>query len=186
LHGQLPVTTATLLLRGTGETGEIAASLRRVVRGADSGLVAEGILSLEERLLTTSLARPRLYAALLAVFAIVALVVTGMGLFGVLSFTVAQRTRELGVRAALGARRVDLVGLVLRQGLGITLAGIVLGLIAALWLARFLSALLYGVTTHDPVTYVAVPLVVFSVAALACLAPALRAARLDPLRALRS
>ena len=176
----------TLLVRSDGDPGLVATTLRGALRETDPALVATPVATLEDRLLMTSLARPRLYAVLLGAFAVVAVLVTGVGLFGVLSFVVTQRTRELGVRAALGARRTQLVVLVLRQGLGVTLAGVVAGLLGAAWLARFLATLLYGVTTHDPLTYVAVPIVLIVVAALACLAPSLRAARLDPLRALRS
>lgn len=176
----------TLLVRADGDRSLVASELRAALRDADSTLVAAPVMTLEDRLLMTSLARPRLYAVLLGAFAIVAVVVTGVGLFAVLSFVVAQRTRELGVRAALGARRVDLVGLVIQQGLAVAVAGTIAGLIAAAWLVRFLSALLFGVTSHDAVTYVVVPVVLIVVSLLACLAPALRAARLDPLRALRS
>ena len=178
--------TASLLVRVDGDTAGVASAVRNAVRETDAALVPGPAMTLEDRLLMTSLARPRLYAVLLAGFAAVAILVTGVGLFGVLSFTVAQRTRELGVRAALGATRTNLVMLVLRQGLGVTIAGAFAGLLVAAWLARSLSALLYGVTTHDAVTYVLVPVIVLVVAALACLAPSLRAARLDPLRALRS
>jgi ABC-type antimicrobial peptide transport system permease subunit len=164
----------------------LVAAVRHVIREADGALGPGSIMTLEDRLLSTSLARPRLYAVLLAGFAGVALVVTGVGLFGVLSYIVTQRTRELGLRAALGARRSDLVVLVMRQGMGVALAGVAAGLLASMWLTRYIAALLYGVTASDWMTYVAVPLVLLAVAALACLAPARRAARLDPLRALRS
>jgi predicted permease len=179
-------TIATLLVRFDGDPGGLGIAVRQAVREVDPTVVPGTVMTLEDRLLATSLARPRLYAVLLGAFALVAVLVTGVGLFGVLSFTVAQRTRELGVRAALGARRIDLVALVLRQGLGVALAGVIAGLIGAAWLARFVSALLYGVTASDAVTYVTVPIVLLVVAAIACIAPALRAARLDPLRALRS
>ena len=176
----------TLLVRIDGDRGLVSSEVRAALREADATLIATPVMTLEDRLLMTSLARPRLYAVLLGAFAVIAVVITAVGLFGVLSYVVAQRTRELGVRAALGARRIDLVGLVVRQGLGVAIAGIAAGLIAATWLARFVSALLYGVTQHDPATYLAVPLVLLAVALIACLAPAWRAARLDPLRALRT
>jgi putative ABC transport system permease protein len=179
-------TTATLLIRGDARVGAIAGAIRTAVREVDPALVPGPLMTVQDRLLATSLARPRLYAMLLASFAAAALIVTGVGLFGVLSYTVAQRTRELVLRAALGARRGDLVALVVRQGLGITLAGLAAGLLASAWLTRFMTTLLYGVSAHDWPTYVAVALVLLAVAAMACLAPARRAARLDPLRALRS
>jgi putative ABC transport system permease protein len=132
------------------------------------------------------LAQPRLYALLLGGFAALALVIAAVGLFSVLSYLVAQRSREFGLRTALGARPVDIVRLVVRQGLWATISGAAAGLVAAVALTRSLSALLYGVTPYDELTFVAVPLGLVLVAAAACAAPARRAARLDPLRALKS
>ena len=179
-------TIATLLVRGDGDPSALASSVRQAIREADNTLGPSAIMTLEDRLLSTSLARPRLYAVLLTCFAVVALLVTGVGLFGVLSYTVAQRTRELGLRAALGARRRDLVALVLRQGMGVALGGVAAGLLTSLWATRYIATLLYGVSASDWFTYIAVPIVLLLVAAVACLVPARRAARLDPLRALRS
>ena len=119
-------------------------------------------------------------------FAASALLIAAVGLFGVVSYTVALRARELAVRTALGARRIDVVRLVLSQTMGITSVGIAAGLFASLALARSIAALLHGVTTYDPVTYVVVPVVLFAVSAAACLPPALHAAKCDPLLALRS
>jgi ABC-type antimicrobial peptide transport system permease subunit len=104
----------------------------------------------------------------------------------VLSYSVSQRTRELGIRAALGATRLDLVRLVLRQALIVSAIGTGVGLLASIWLMRSVGALLYGVTTRDLVTYISVPAVLVFVAALAGIQPARRAARLDPAKALRS
>ena len=189
-HRQLEVgvrpTTAWLLVRSTDGQAATAAMLRTIVTEADPALVAESVMTLEDRLLAGSLARPRLYAVLSVSFASLALIVTGVGLFGVLSYAVAERTRELGVRAALGADRFELVWLVVKQAVGVALAGIVIGLAASTWLTRFISTLLYGVTTRDAATYVAVPVVLALVALVACLGPARRAATLDPVKALRS
>jgi predicted permease len=179
-------TTGTLLVRGDAGPELLSIVVRSAVRQADETLMPGAIMTVQDRLLQTTLARPRLYAVLLGSFAAAALIVTGVGLFGVLSYTVAQRTRELGVRAALGARRSDLVALVVRQGLTAVLGGIVAGLLASLWLARFATTLLYGVTARDVIAYAATAAFVLVVAVLACVAPARRAARLDPLRALRS
>ena len=179
-------TTGTLLVRGDGAPARLSNVVRSAVRQADDALVPGTIMTVQDRLLLTTLARPRLYAVLLGCFAAAALIVTGVGLFGVLSYTVAQRTRELGLRAALGARRQDLVALVLRQGLTIVLGGVAAGLLGSLWLTRFVTTLLYGVDARDGLTYAATAAIVVSVAVLACVAPARRAARLDPLRALRS
>ncbi|HZA96119.1 MAG TPA: FtsX-like permease family protein, partial [Burkholderiaceae bacterium] len=125
-------------------------------------------------------------AFVLACFALFALAISGAGLFGVLSYGVAQRTRELGVRSALGARASDLVGLVLRQAVVIIIAGLAIGVLAAAFLATSLSRVLYGISPYDATSFVAGPILVAFVALLACLAPARHAIRIDPLRALRS
>jgi putative ABC transport system permease protein len=183
MRGRLPVPTVTIVAR-TGSPDAVAAALRSVVREADDRLVADAVMPLEERLLTT-LARPRLYAVLLGGFAGFALVIAAVGLFGLLSYSVSQRSRELAIRAAVGARRGDILRLVLRQGLGVTVGGLAAGMLASVWLTRLLSTQLYGVTAHDPVSFIAVPLLILASAAVACLLPARRAARLDPLRVLR-
>jgi predicted permease len=186
LNVGLRTPVVNLLVRGEADPSTFAAVVRNVIREADPALVPATITTLEDRLLSTSLARPRLYAVLLGSFAVIALMVTAVGLFGVLSYSVAQRTHELGVRSALGARRIDLVALVLRDGVRVIAAGIALGLLASVWSTRSLDALLYGVQTRDPATYATVALAILAVAMLACLAPAIRTTRLDPLRALRS
>jgi putative ABC transport system permease protein len=184
-RGRVAVPVVTLLLRASGDTLSLAPAVRAVVRDADGALVPDAIATLEARLMT-SLARPRLYAVLLGGFAVFALAIAGVGLFGVLAYGVAQRSRELAVRAALGAQRLDLVRLVLRQAIVVTAAGLAVGLLSSVVLARSTSALLYGITPYDPVTFVAVPVMLAVVALLACVSPALRAARLDPLKVLRS
>ena len=184
LGGRLPVPVVTLLVRTVGDPGALAPALRTAVREADDDLVPDAILTMEDRMLT-SLARPRLYAILLGGFAAFALLVATVGLFGVLSYTVAQRSRELAVRAALGARQIDIVRVVLSQGLAVTGAGLAAGLLGSAALTRWIGALLYGVTPHDGITYAVVPIVVGCMAAAACFVPARRAARLDPVRALR-
>ncbi len=178
-------TNVTLLVRTGSDPGPLATLIRSVVRDVDANLVAEGVMTLDDQLVATNLALPRLYAFLLGGFATLALLVAGVGLFGVLSYVVAQRTRELGIRSALGARPQDLVGLVLRQGLGTTIVGLAIGLAAAGVLMRFVATLLYGISAADLPTYLGVPALLLVVAAAACIVPAQRAARLDPLRALR-
>ena len=182
--GKLPVSIVTLVVRTAEDPSTLARPLRTAVREVDARLVPESIRTMEEHMLR-GLARPRLYAIVLGGFAGSALVVAAVGLFGVLSYTVAQRSRELAVRTALGARPVDVVKLVFGQTMLITGAGIAAGLGASLVLTRSIAALLHGVTPHDPSTFVIVPLVLLAVAAAASVAPALKAARLDPLRALR-
>jgi putative ABC transport system permease protein len=139
-----------------------------------------------ETLLARSVAERRFVLILFEAFSLVALVLAATGIYGILANSVAERTREMGVRAALGASRGDLLGLVLRQGLVLAAAGSALGLAASLLATRALTALLFGVSHLDPATYGGVTALLLLVAAAACLAPALRAARIDPMEALRS
>jgi putative ABC transport system permease protein len=138
-----------------------------------------------ERVMADTLGRSRFSAQLLALFAALALALAAVGLYGVMSYAVNLRTRELGLRAALGAEPAGLLALVLRQGLRLTLLGIGLGLAGALALTRLLASLLYGVDASDPVTFAAIALLLAAVAGLACYLPARRAARMEPLVALR-
>jgi putative ABC transport system permease protein len=185
LGGKVVVPVVTLLVRTSADPNALSAAVRAAVREADAGLVPDAVTTMEARLLTT-LARPRLYAILLGGYATLGLLIAAVGLFGVLSYTVALRTRELAVRAALGAQQSDIIRLVLRQTLGMMTAGLAAGLLASLLLSRSTAALLYGITPYDTFTFVAVPVVLGLAAIAACVGPALRAARLDPLRALRS
>ena len=141
-------------------------------------------MTMEDRFAAT-LARPRLYAVLLGTFAAFALAIAGVGLFGVLSYTVALRAREIGVRTALGAQMRDIVGLVVGQSMAIAGAGLAAGLIAAYWLTGALQKFLYGVTPHDAVSFGAVAAVLLLISMVASIVPARRAARVDPVRVLR-
>ena len=158
--------------------------VRSIVREAAPGASIESIQTMED-LVTGSLAQPRLYAVLLGTFAVFAVAIAAVGLFGVLSYSVAQRAREIGVRAALGAAPHDLVALVVGQCVRIAGAGILTGLIASAWLSRSVATLLYGITPHDVTTFTIVAAVLLSVAALAAFVPARRAASVDPVRVLR-
>ena len=174
----------TIVVRTTGDAAAFVPRLRDAVRQEDPSVALDAMATMEQRLLG-NLARPRLYAIMLGGFAVFALAIAAVGLFGVLSCTVAQRSREIAVRSALGARPIDIVMLVVGQGLAITGIGLVAGVAAALILTRSISTFLYGVDVHDRVTFVAVPLLLLAVAAVACFVPARRAARLDPLRVLK-
>jgi putative ABC transport system permease protein len=136
------------------------------------------------QLLARAAARPRFNLLLLALFAGSALLLAALGIYGVTSYTVAQRTHEIGVRMALGAQRGDVVALVVGQGMGLALAGVGLGLLVALALSRLFAGLLFGVAATDPLTYAALALLLAAVALAACWLPARRAAALDPVAAL--
>ena len=131
------------------------------------------------------LAARRFSMILLAVFALLALTLAAVGIYGVISYSVAQRTREVGIRMALGADTIDVLNLVVRDGLKLVLIGIGIGLAGALLLTRLMSTLLFGVTATDTVTYVTVALTLIIVALIACCIPARRATKVDPLTALR-
>ena len=173
-----------LALRTIGAPHEIAPVVRSIVDGIDPALALGKVATMEDRVVE-QLARPRLYAALLGAFAALSLAIAGVGLFGVLSFSVAQRSRELAVRSALGAAPASLVALVIRQGLGVTAAGLAAGVAISAALAGWLGGWLYGIDARDPQTYVAVAGFLLVVATAASAAPAVRAARLDPLVVLK-
>jgi putative ABC transport system permease protein len=182
--GEMRNSSIFFVARTAGDPSALAPALRAIVRERAPTLVVESVMTMEDRL-AASLSRPRAYALVLGGLAAFALAIAVVGLFGVLSYSVAQRSREIGIRTALGARTVDVVGLVLRSGMTITVAGLAAGLAAAALLSRSLSAVLYGVGPFDSATFIAVPVVLALAAAVACVVPARRAARIDPLRALR-
>jgi putative ABC transport system permease protein len=138
-----------------------------------------------ERVALDSTAQQNFNVLLLGIFTLMALLLAAVGIYGVMSYSVEQRTHEIGIRAALGASRRDTLSLVLLQGLRMTLAGVMVGVAASFWLTRLLSAQLFGVTPRDPMTFVAAPLFLVAVAILAAYIPALRASRVDPVVALR-
>ncbi len=185
LSGGVRPPVVSLLLRSATDPAALAPRVREILREADPGLVPGEVATLRERLQRT-LARPRLYALLFGGFAGAALLLAGVGLFGVLSYLVALRTREVGVRMALGARPRDVVALVTGGGLRLALCGVALGLLAALAGGEALRGLLHGVEPLDPLVALAVPLLVAAVTGLACALPAWRAARVDPQQALRT
>ena len=171
-------------VRARGPAATAVQSMRRVLQALDPTIALANVATMEETM-SRALARDRLIAILLGVFAALALTLAAIGIFGVLSYIVEQRTRELGIRAALGAQRRDLTGLVVREMSPMVLGGIAGGLIAGLALSRMVAALFYGIRTADPLTLGGVSLLLAIVALAAALVPARRAARADPLHVLR-
>jgi putative ABC transport system permease protein len=159
--------------------------MRQALRAVDPLRVQDGFRGLE-RAVTASMAEPRFYAALLSGFAGIALLLAAVGVFGSMSFRVARRLREMGIRMALGASSHQVVGMVVRQGLRVAMLGLLMGLASTLFLARFLSHFVFGITPRDPLTYFGVSALLLGVAVLACYLPARRAARIDPVRVLRN
>jgi putative ABC transport system permease protein len=179
------IITGTVLLRTRGAPASVARELREAIRRVDPLQPVTRIETLEQ-VRENSLIAPRLIASLLALFAVLALVITAAGIGGVLAFTVSQRTQEIGIRMALGASRADVLWLVLRQGLGLVLIGLAVGTIAAVFLTRLMGGILYGVPPTDIVTFAGVVSVLLLVAAGACLLPARRATGISPMIALRA
>ena len=161
-----------------------AAAIRSAIEGLNRKQVAYGFESMEG-IIATSLTSRRFTMILLAVFAALALVLASIGIYGVISYGVARRTHEIGIRMALGAQKPDVLALVVGQGMRVALIGVGVGMVGALGLTRFLSSLLYGVKPTDPLTFVVVSLVLSGVALLACYIPARRATKVDPMVALR-
>lgn len=174
----------TFHLRTSGSVSEAIASLRRETAAIDPALTIFDAEPMTEYI-AASLFGAKIAATLLGVLSGVGLLLAAMGLYGVLAYSVAQRTQEIGLRVALGAGRADVLKLVIRQGLQLTLVGLAAGALSAVALGRFLSSLLYGVKPADPTTLVAVTLVLTAVALLACYIPARRALKIDPMVALR-
>jgi predicted permease len=172
------------IVRTAGDPAAQIGPLRTAVREQDPTLAVDSIMTMEERV-ATSLAKPRLYALLLGGFAGAATAIAAVGLFGMLSYSVAQRTREIGIRTALGAQVHDMIALVFKKALTIALVGVAAGLWSAYVLTRALSSFLYGVSRWDVLSYALVGVVVLLTACLACVVPARRAARIDPLIALK-
>ncbi len=182
---QAPVRQASFLVRTTSDPRSAARLVNDAVHSIDPNQPLANIKALEE-VRGEALASPRLTATLIGVFAILALLITAAGLAGVISFSVSERTQEIGVRMALGAAKGEVLGMVLREGMAMVLIGLAIGVVGAVLLARLMSGLLYGVEITDPPTFGGMAVLLVVVAVVACLAPARRAAAMDPMIALRS
>jgi putative ABC transport system permease protein len=184
-YQQLPWFGVALVIRtASGDPTRLKKDVQQAIWEVDKDLPVSSAETLEHHL-ANLIAEPRLYTLLLAVFGAVALVLASVGIYGVISYSVTERTHEIGVRMALGADARKVVGLIVRQGLMLALIGVALGLGAAVALTRVMSTLLYGIGATDPATFVAVSTLLIGVALGACFVPARRATRVDPMVALR-
>jgi len=178
----------TIVARTAIKDASIVPAIRNAVDTSGGGETIFNVQPMEE-IISASISAQRLPMMLLGAFAVLALVLATIGIYGVISYSVAQRVQEIGIRMALGANRTDVLAMVIGRGLRMTVAGLAIGLAATLALARILASftrLLYGVRASDPLTLAAVSLILATAALLACMIPARRAASIDPVRALRS
>jgi putative ABC transport system permease protein len=183
--GTFPINDIAFLVRSDADVGTISAAIREQVHAVDPAMPVYDVHTMTS-VVSESVAQPKFYTTLLTAFGALALLLAGLGVYGVISYSVSQRTRELGIRIALGASRERVVRLVLGQGLALTVGGVALGLAGAFWLTRVLSALLFGVQPTDPITFATVAIVLLGIASMASYLPARRAARVDPVIAMRA
>jgi putative ABC transport system permease protein len=175
----------TLIVRAAGDASQMIAAVKSAIWTLDKDQPVY-LIDTVENLLSDALAEPRFYLFLLGSFAGLTLLLVSMGIYGVMAYSVTQRTHEIGIRMALGANRGNVLRLMLKRGLSLALLGISIGIAASLALSRLIAALLFGVPATDPVTFAGIALLLLTVALLACYLPARRAAKLDPLVALRN
>jgi putative ABC transport system permease protein len=183
-HQRVPKHNMTLIVRATGDPMAAVPSVRAALRQLDPDQPIYRVRTMEE-VVAAWIVDDNMLAASLGALAVIALSLASVGLYGVVSYGVAQRTHEIGIRMALGARQDDVLRLVLKQGLRLTAIGLLVGLVAAGAGTRVLSSLLYEVSATDPVIFITVPLLLGTVALLACYIPARRAMKVDPMVALR-
>jgi predicted permease len=184
-HAELAFPGMTLVIRTTGDPSNVAATARGVIRSLDPDQPVTEVRTMESWL-SESMGRARFNTVLLAVFAVVALILASVGIYGVMAYAVAQRTQEIGIRMALGAQAGDVLKIVIIQGMTLALIGVATGLLAAFALTRWMETLLFGVRPADPLTFTVIAAMLTMVALVACWIPARRAAKVDPLVALHS
>jgi putative ABC transport system permease protein len=182
---QFPMSQLSLAVRTRTDLQAVAATVRKAVEAVDASQPVYGDATMAQ-VIAASVAPRRFVLQMLAIFAAIALLLSAVGIYGVISYSVAQRTQEIGVRMAVGARPRDVLRLVMGQALRLAAAGVGLGLAAAIGLSRLLAGLLYGVSVRDPLTYAGIAILLGAVALAASAIPALRAARVDPMAALRT
>jgi putative ABC transport system permease protein len=174
----------TFVIRTDGDPAEMTPAVRRELSAIDPDQPVSDVRTMRQVMADTT-GRARFNTLLFGLFAGLATLLAAVGIFGVMNYSVTLRTREIGIRMALGAQPARVLTLVLRQGLLLTLVGIGIGLVGALALTRVMSSLLFGVDATDPLTYAAIMLLLAAVSLIACYIPARRATRIDPLTALR-
>jgi predicted permease len=182
-RGGDPIRSVFVVARTTGDPMSVVGAVRSELRQMDASVPVANVRSMNE-VVAASLATPRLTGFLLGAFAAIALALAAVGIYGLLAYLVSQRTQEIGLRLALGADRSQVLGMVMRQGLSLAAAGIVIGVMGAFALTRMMQSLLYEVRPNDPFTFVAVPAVLLLVALAASFLPARRATKVSPTTAL--
>jgi putative ABC transport system permease protein len=184
LHEQSPWGSMTLVIRSASNPQPMVAAVRQIVHEIDSDQPFSNISTMDD-VVSASVAQPRLVTQLVGSFAVLALLLAAIGIYGVMAYSVTQRTHEVGIRLALGAQPRDVLTLLMSQGMRLVLAGVALGMIVSLALTHLLAALLFGTSARDPLTFAGVSVLLIAVALLACYIPARRAMSVDPMVALR-
>jgi len=183
-HDQFPYRSMSVMVRASSNPVSLLGAIQNEVWAIDENVPVSNVKTADQ-ILANSIAQPRFSLLLLAVFAALALILAAVGIYGVMAYSITQRTREIGIRMALGAKQRDVLAMVLSEGFKFALIGIGIGLAGAFAITRVMTSLLYGVSTTDPIIYAVVPVILAVVALVACFIPARRATKVDPMVALR-